>query len=270
MAPTLPVALLPRMAGRTTRLAARTAFDVATLTAETWALGPVESRRDAIVRRWAAAMLRALGVTVIAAPALSSGLWTEAFLPRGMEDGSTGRVVVSNHRSMVDILVMLAAFGGHLLSRDDLARWPVLGRLAPYAGTLYVDRSDKASGSAALRAMVSRLRLGRSLTIFPEGTTYPDDEVRDFHPGAFAAALRTGAPVLPVGLAYDGDHATFFQEPFLAHATRLLEAPETRVALAVGEPLDTRGASLREVQEEAHRAVQALVHTARATLLGLA
>ena len=110
-------------------------------------------------------------------------------------DGTTGRMVVSNHRSMLDILVLLAAFGGHLLSRDDLARWPVIGRLAPYAGTLYVDRSSTASGSAAMLAMISRLREGRSLTVFPEGTTYPDDTVRDFHAGAFAAALVMPVPV---------------------------------------------------------------------------
>jgi len=263
-----PVTLLPRMTGRTLHLAARSAFDVAALTAETWALGPVEARRDAIVRRWAAAMLDALGVEVVPAHGPLARPWTEAFLTRGMDHGTVGRVVVSNHRSMLDIFVLLAAFGGHFLSRDDLARWPVLGRLAPYAGTLYVDRSSRESGSAAVRAMIGRLRMGRSITIFPEGTTFPDDAVRPFHPGAFAAALRTGAPVVPVGLAYEGTHATFFQEPFVAHATRLLSAPRTRVSLAVGEPIATRGAGLRGVQQESQEAVQALVHTARNALRG--
>lgn len=261
------VVALPRMAARLTRLAARSVRDVSAVHVDQFVFGPDDAARDAHVRRWAHGMLRALAVEVVPTPPVSVP-WTTAYLRRAMEDGTTGRMVVSNHRSMLDILVLLAAFGGHLLSRDDLARWPVIGRLAPYAGTLYVERSSTASGSAAMLAMIARLREGRSLTVFPEGTTYPDDTVRDFHAGAFAAALRTGAPIVPVGLAYAGDHATFFREPFTAHATRLLQAPRTRVALAVGDAMPTAGASLRALSRDAHAAVQSLVHAARQSLGG--
>jgi 1-acyl-sn-glycerol-3-phosphate acyltransferase len=261
-----PVVALPRVAARLARLAARSVREVSAVHVDQFVFGPDDAARDAHVRRWAHGMLRALAVEVVPTPAVSLP-WTAAYLRRAM-DGTTGRMVVSNHRSMLDILVLLAAFGGHLLSRDDLARWPVIGRLAPYAGTLYVDRSSTASGSAAMLAMISRLREGRSLTVFPEGTTYPDDTVRDFHAGAFAAALRTGAPIVPVGLAYAGDHATFFREPFTAHATRLLQAPRTRVALAVGDAMPSSGASLRALSRDAHTRVQSLVHEARAALGG--
>lgn len=261
------VVALPRMAARVARLAARSALDVGAVHVDQLVFGPHDAARDAHVRRWAHGMLRALAVEVVPTPAVAAP-WTQAYLRRAMTHDTTGRMVLSNHRSMLDVLVLLAAFGGHLLSRDDLARWPVIGRLAPYAGTLYVDRTSAASGSAAMLAMIARLREGRSITVFPEGTTYPDDAVRDFHAGAVAAALRTGAPIVPVGLAYAGDHATFFREPFTAHALRLLQAPRTRVALAVGDPISTRGASLRALSRDAHDAVQSLVHQARRSLGG--
>jgi 1-acyl-sn-glycerol-3-phosphate acyltransferase len=181
------------------------------------------------------------------------------------EDAPGGRLVVSNHRSMVDILVLLAAFGGHLLSRDDLGRWPVVGALARMAGTLFVDRQSASSGATAVRQMVERLRAGRTLGVFPEGTTWPDDPVRPFHPGAFLAVLRTGGVVQPVGLAYQSPHAVYFQEPFGAHARRLLQAPVTRVAIALGEPLPAEG-NARRLASRAEEAVGRLVTVARGML----
>ena len=58
---------------------------------------------------------------------------------------------------------------------------------------------------------------GQTVIVFPEGTTFAGDEVRPFHAGAFVAALRTGAEIVPVGLAYQrGSGAAFVDESFLA------------------------------------------------------
>ena len=45
--------------------------------------------------------------------------------------------------------------------------------------------------------------------LYPEGTTYSGDEVRPFRAGAFLAAQRTGAEIVPVGIAYEGDAASY-------------------------------------------------------------
>jgi 1-acyl-sn-glycerol-3-phosphate acyltransferase len=102
--------------------------------------------------------------------------------------------------------------------------------------------------------------------VFAEGTTFADDVVRPFHPGAFLAALKTDARILPVGLAYErGSGAAFVDESFPAHLARMSKAPPTRVVLRVGEPIPiavkSRAADLRD---RTHAAVQALVHEARA------
>ena len=103
-----------------------------------------------------------------------------------------GRLFVMNHRSMLDIFVTLAFFEANMVSRADLSGWPVMGLAARRVGTLFVDRSDKQSGAAVIRAMGDAVERGRGVMVYPEATTFAGDEVRPFRAGAFLAAARTG------------------------------------------------------------------------------
>jgi len=157
---------------------------------------------------------------------------------RGVGRGR-GRVVVSNHRSIIDIGVMLELFGGAVLSRGDLEHWPIIGPSAKAAGTIFVDRSSKSSGASAIRQMVERLDAQDTICLFPEGTTYEDDEVHPFKLGAFVAAKRGKVPVIPVGLVYPLDSgAAFGGETFRQHLGRLAESKGTRVWVEIGEPME--------------------------------
>jgi 1-acyl-sn-glycerol-3-phosphate acyltransferase len=213
--------------------------------------GSPEAVRDRWVGAWSGAMLALFGLHVIA----------EGPLPTTVGP----RLVVSNHRSTADILVLLRTFGGRMVSRADLAAWPLIGFAARSVGTVFVDRSDAASGATALRSMSTYLRSGSSILVFPEGTTFPDDEVRPFHPGAFVAAARAGVDVVPVGIAYQkGSGAAFFGETFTAHLARMASAPPSRVAVVTGPALG--GATpmrAGELRARAHAAVEALVKRAR-------
>ena len=213
-------------------------------------------RRERFVRRWARASLAVLRVDARIDPGPSP----RDTLPRAP------RLVVANHRSTIDILLLLDLFGGHLLARGDMADWPVFGRLARTGGTLFVDRADPASGAAAVQRVRERLRRGKTIGVFPEGTTFDDDEVRPFHAGAFVAAAREKAEVLPVGIAYEGGHAIFGDEPAGAHFARLLRAPKTRVAVAIGAGFSAAGTPIAATCERAHAEVQTLVRRARAML----
>jgi 1-acyl-sn-glycerol-3-phosphate acyltransferase len=180
--------------------------------------------------------------------------------------GGSGMLVVANHRSTIDIAVLLNVFGGHMVSREDLSRWPLVGAAARSVGTIFVDRADKASGASAVRTMRSLLDRGRTVNVFPEGTTFADDVVRPFHPGAFLAAMRGRAVVVPVGVAYEkGSQAGFVDESFVAHLARMSSAPPTRVVVRIGEAIPVGGVTrAADLRDRAHAAVQALVHEARA------
>lgn len=230
---------------------------IAGMIAEERALGFTQARRDRWLRAWGEAVLAAMGVTVVVAPES----WTGARDP-----APAGRMVVMNHRSIADIPLLLSRFGGSILAKAEMRAWPVVGAVATRTGTLYVDRSNPTAGAAAIRAVSDVLAEGRTVSVFPEGSTFKGDDVRPFQPGAFVAITRTGGEVVPVGIAYEDGASEYFDEPFGAHAERLLGARRTRVALAVGRPFAVGEQNLRAVSRRAHEEVQSLALRARTLL----
>jgi 1-acyl-sn-glycerol-3-phosphate acyltransferase len=205
------------------------------------------------VQAWAGGLLRVFGV---------EQTWGSG-RPRPAQKA---RLIVANHRSPLDILLMLHSFGGSVLARHDLEGWPVLGWAARHGGTIFVDREDAQSGVKAIREIRQRLRAGQSVIVFPEGTTHAGDEVRPFLGGAFAAVRGLDAELLPVGIAYEPG-SEFVDESFVEHVTRVAQRPTTRVALCAGQALPAskdRDAMATNVQRE----IQSLVQHARASLRG--
>jgi 1-acyl-sn-glycerol-3-phosphate acyltransferase len=177
-------------------------------------------------------------------------------------------MVVMNHRSSIDIAILLSLFGGRMVSRADLADWPVVGPAARSVGTVFVDRSDSMSGVATIRTMRSLLMARQTINIFPEGGTFADDEVHPFHGGAFVAASGVPCEIVPVGVAYGKETDTAFVEgTFTEHLLRMSAAPPSRAAVAIGTPLVVaEGARSKELSRQAHAQVSALVQEARQRL----
>jgi 1-acyl-sn-glycerol-3-phosphate acyltransferase len=188
-------------------------------------------------------------------------------LVQGQHTHEGGSLIVANHQSALDIGVMLSLFQGVLLSRHDVADWPVLGRLAKHGDTIFVDREDRRSGATALREIRRRAKEGRTVVAFPEGGTFPGDTVHEFHPGTFAAVLSLGVPIIPVGLAYS-PAVPFMKESLAKHLTKIAARPRTRIAVHLGEPLPPSG-DARSTAEAARARVEGLVAEGRRTLDGV-
>jgi 1-acyl-sn-glycerol-3-phosphate acyltransferase len=210
--------------------------------------------RDAWVGRWARALLDLFAIEVV----------VEGEVPEPAP--GRGRLLVTNHRSAIDIGVVLGTFGGTMVSRADLAGWPVLGAAARAVGTVFVDRASARSGASTIRTIQRLLEEGERVNLFPEGTTFDGDEVRPFHGGAFVAAVRASAEVLPVGVAYPkGSGAAFVDETFPAHLARLARSGPTRMVVAIGAPFRAeRTDRATRVTQRAEREVAAQVARARA------
>lgn len=205
---------------------------------------------DAHMRAWCKRLLSMFGMRVLLEP----GPPTPA---------SGARLVVANHRSPADIIVLLTLFGGQFLGQAAIARWPIIGTAARKAGTVWVDRERGSSGAAAIRAIRRRLEDGATMLVFPEGTTFAGDEVRTFRAGALRAVLGLDVEIVPVGLAYD-EGVEWVDGTFLDHMIKIARRRQTRVAVKVGEPMlvgrDMRTATLaRDLQAR----VQQLVREAR-------
>ena len=102
--------------------------------------------------------------------------------------------------------------------------------------------------------------------MFPEGTAHDGDEVHEFHLGAFNAARRSGAEIVPLGVAYGDDIAYYAGQPFLKHMTRIAGLKKLRVAVEVGQPLQLEDCTVPEIKDEARQRVQELVNRSRARL----
>jgi len=214
------------------------------------------------VLRWARFNMRVFGVEIEA-----HGEHLEEGRPYpGGEPGKVGRIFVANHRSGMDIPVLFNVAETRVISRHDLADWPLLGRAASRVGTLFVDRKSRRSGASVLREVDNALKRGEGVAMFPEGTAHDNDEVHEFRQGAFNAARRAGAEIIPIGLAYGDDTAYYAGQTFLKHMTRIACLRSMRVAVEVGEPLIFSDFTAVEIKDQARERVQELVNRARARL----
>jgi len=91
----------------------------------------------------------------------------------GSQPSAAGpRLVVANHRPPLDIPLLLRQFGGVVLSRADLATWPVLVPAALSAETILVDHADTTTGVVAARTFREQLSRGRTVIVF-SGRNHP-------------------------------------------------------------------------------------------------
>jgi len=242
------------------------------VTVSTWTGLELESllyrdcRRIDLVNRWVARWARlSLWIYHVRVEALGPHLEKGKPYPATGPDG-VGSVFVANHRSGIDIPILLSVVQAHPISRHDLAHWPLLGRCAKRVGTLFVNRDSTRSGATVLKETARVLAAGEGILMFPEGTSYPDDEVRKFRPGAINAARRAGAQIVPLGIAYGDEAAYYYHESFLTHILRVGKLPRLRVSVQVGQPLVADSQEPIKTIALARETVQTLVHQARAHL----
>jgi 1-acyl-sn-glycerol-3-phosphate acyltransferase len=171
-----------------------------------------------------------------------------------LDDG--GRfVIMANHESSLDILVLLAALPTtvelRFLAKKSLFRVPFLGWAMTSAGFIPVNREDRSTAGATLARTLEEIRRGGSPLVFPEETWTLDGRLLPFARGGFLVALKSGLPVLPVGL----------------EGPRLVLPPgegvirPQPVTVRIGEPVATAGlgvSNLRELMRRARREIDRL------------
>ncbi|MCA9794288.1 MAG: AMP-binding protein [Candidatus Eremiobacteraeota bacterium] len=111
-------------------------------------------------------------------------------------------MVVANHASLLDPLVMLSLWTGPPLCcviARSVAKNPVIQYFLSHTRHIVVRRGGDGA-SLAVEAMQQALQEGLCVLVFPEGGVEAAAGVRTFATGAFRAAAAAGAPVLPVAL----------------------------------------------------------------------
>ena len=111
-------------------------------------------------------------------------------------------LIVSNHISWLDILVIHAARYCRFVSKSDIRAWPIIGALATGAGTLYIERTRRKDALRMVRDMADAMKEGDVVAVFPEGTTSDGRELLPFHANLIQSAITADVPVQPMSLRF--------------------------------------------------------------------
>ncbi|WP_327352510.1 lysophospholipid acyltransferase family protein [Streptomyces sp. NBC_01304] len=122
--------------------------------------------------------------------------------PAGPGTLTPGTLIAADHISWLDVVALLAREPVTVVAKREVGGWPVVGRLARAAGTCFIDRDRLRDLPDAVGRVRDALAGGRSVVVFPQGTTWCRASGGVFRRAMFQAALDAGAAVRPVTVSY--------------------------------------------------------------------
>ncbi|MFL2770815.1 MAG: lysophospholipid acyltransferase family protein [Rhodospirillaceae bacterium] len=175
-------------------------------------------------------------------------------------------LIVSNHISYLDILVFGSVTELEFVSKEEVARWPVIGLVAKLGNVVFVERR-RSKTAYARDSMAARIAAKKRLIFFPEATTSDGSHLLPFKSALFAAAdTPDGGPIAtvqPVAIAYthlNGLPITTQWRHFFAwygdmsiasHAWRFLQLGHTTVNIVVQQPVQMARLGSRKINRKA-------------------
>jgi 1-acyl-sn-glycerol-3-phosphate acyltransferase len=214
--------------------------------------GMTPAQQAARVQAWSQAMLCILGVELVV---------------NGQAPCKGPALMAANHISWLDILVMDAAQPARFVSKSDVKRWPLLGRLITGAGTLYIERESRRDAMRVVHHVAERLQAEDLIAIFPEGTTGDGVTMLPFHANLFQAAIAADAPVLPVALSFvHAETGARHDAPSFIGDTTLIEsvwatlrATRLQAVVTFGQPQRCEGRTRRSWAQDVRSAISDLL-----------
>ena len=117
-------------------------------------------------------------------------------------------LLVCNHLSYLDILVLSALAPCVFVAKREVKHWPVLGWFAKLAGTVFVHREQRAQAGQTVDQIETALQTGALVVLFPEGTSSGGESILPFKSALLEPAARQTRPLAAGFLRYelgDGD-----------------------------------------------------------------
>jgi 1-acyl-sn-glycerol-3-phosphate acyltransferase len=186
-------------------------------------------------------------------------------------------MILSNHVSWLDVLVVTATAPVIFVAKREVAQWPLIGWVARARGTVFVDRERRQQTAAANATIGSYLAEGQSIVLFAEGTSSDGNRVLPFRSalvGALKTALAriegtrhiaaqplaisyTGLQGLPMGRQHRPIVAWYGDRDLIPHLAEFLRRGAVDAVLSWGEPIDDgitdRKAVVRAMEREVRR-----------------
>ena len=154
----------------------------------------------------------------------------------GLEHINTSgpQLLVANHTGLHDILSLAACLPIQFrwVAKKSLFRIPFMGWHMRRSGYIPIDRENRRDAARSIIAAAQIIRGGVNAIAFPEGTRSRNGELGKFHSGAFALALRTGVPLVPVSL--EGSHRVIIPKTLQVN-------PGVIIRIRIACPIDVNG-----------------------------
>lgn len=193
-------------------------------------------------------------------------------------------LVAANHISWTDIMVLGSVADVHFVAKSEMAGWPIIGYLARWQRTIFVERERRRKSGEQAGEIARRIADGHAVALFAEGSTHDGNHVAPFKStlfGAAAMAIAEGGSsvvyVQPVAIAYTRlqglpmgrqhrTHAAWIGDRLLVpHIVALLREGAVDVEVHFGEPFASDGATDRkQAARRAEQAVRTMVLAAHA------
>jgi 1-acyl-sn-glycerol-3-phosphate acyltransferase len=143
------------------------------------------------------------------------------------------QIFMSNHQSDFDIFVVLGFIPGQFrwIAKKELFKVPVFGGAMRNAGYIEIDRQNHDKAMKSLDIAAQKIREGKSVMTFPEGTRSRDGLIKPFKQGMFHLAIKAGVPIVPVCLVGTG----------AIMSKRSLRINPGKVKIIIDKPIDVAG-----------------------------
>jgi 1-acyl-sn-glycerol-3-phosphate acyltransferase len=145
-------------------------------------------------------------------------------------------LIVANHLSWLDILLIADACGARFVAKEEVSRWPAIGWLAGLNDTVYVARAERGRVHEQADRLRGAIEEHTPVTLFAEGGTGDGRTLGPFRASLLAALLppMPGVLLQPVAVDYGAEAPLVAWEgdlPVGAEAMRLLGLPGRRQAV---------------------------------------
>jgi 1-acyl-sn-glycerol-3-phosphate acyltransferase len=158
------------------------------------------------------------------------------------------QIFMANHQSDFDILIVLAHIPGQFrwIAKKELFKIPVFGKAMRNAGYIEIDRQNHEKALKSLDEAAQKIREGKSVVTFPEGTRSRDGKIKPFKQGMFHLAIRSGVPIVPISII--GANEIMPKRTLKVRPGRITMMIDRPVEVS-GYTLDTRGELIEKIRD---------------------
>ncbi len=150
-------------------------------------------------------------------------------------------IYIANHCSFLDIGCLCGAIpvNLHFIAKKELVRVPIIGWYLYIAGHILVDRGNRIKSIQSIKKAAQKIKAGKSVAIYPEGTRSKTGKLGVFKKGAFHLAIEAGVRIVPV--AINGTYKIWKTD-----STKITPG---KVSINIGKPIDTSLYAKNQVAE---------------------